>query len=182
MKLARAAMAALATLAAWVVCIPANAQSALIPYALQSDPAIPDITTKQQQEEVMSLFIAHVGLWLTRDPDRYPYERLITEDALFEYPYADTESARQIQGRKAVAEILRALPRAAADWKVGDVKLFQTAHSDVFFVSYNLSTAEHPYGQGYIARITVRNGQIANYYELWDRSDTGATSAATAHK
>jgi len=107
-------MAALATLAAWVVCIPANAQSALIPYALQSDPAIPDITTKQQQEEVMSLFTAHVGLWLTRDPDRYPYERLITEDALFEYPYADTESARQIQGRKAVAEILRALPRAAA--------------------------------------------------------------------
>jgi len=117
MKLACTAVAALATLAAFTLCISAYAQSDLIPYALQRDPAIPDITTKQQQEEVMSLFTAHAGLWLTRDPDRYPYERLITEDALFEYPYADTESARQIQGRKAVAEILRALPRAAADWK-----------------------------------------------------------------
>ncbi len=182
MKLSRSAMAALAALAALTVCTPANAQSALIPYALQTDPAIPDVTTRQQQEEVMSLFTAHVGLWLTRDPERYPYERLITEDALFEYPYADAESGRQIQGRRAVAEMLRALPRAAVDWKVDDVKLFQTAHSDVFFVSYNLSTAEHPYGQGYMARITVRNGQIANYYELWDRNVTGATSAATAHK
>src|SRR3954470_812276 len=182
MKLSRSAIAALAALAALTTCIPANAQSALIPYALQSDPAIPDITTKQQQEEVMSLFTAHVGLWLTRDPDRYPYERLITEDALFEYPYADTESVRHVQGRSAVAELLRTLPRTAVDWKFDDVKLFQTAHSDVFFVSYNLSTAQHPYGQGYIARITVRNGQIANYYELWDRNVTGATSAATAHK
>ena len=182
MKLAFTAVAALATLTAFTVSISANAQSDPIPYALQSDPAIPDITTKQQQEEIMSLFTAHIGLWLTRDRDRYPYERLITEDALFEYPYADNESVRHIQGRKAVAGMLRALPRAAVDWKIDDVKLFQTAHSDVFFVSYNLSTSEHPYGQDYLARITVRNGQIAGYYELWDRSVTGADSAATAHK
>src|SRR6476620_1640694 len=182
MKLSHSALAVLAALAALMVCTPANAQSALIPYALQRDPAIPDITTKQQQEEVMSLFTAHIGLWLTRDRDRYPYERLITEDALFEYPYADNESVRHIQGRKAVAGMLRALPRAAVDWKIDDVRLFQTAYSDVFFVSYNLSTSEHPYGQDYLARITVRNGQIAGYYELWDRSVTGADSAATAHK
>jgi len=27
----------------------------------------------------------------------------------------------------------------------------------------------------------VRNGQIANYYELWDRSVAGVATAETAH-
>jgi ketosteroid isomerase-like protein len=129
----------------------------------------------------MKLFTAHLGLWLTRDPDSYPYEKLITEDAVFEYPYAQAESARHIEGRAAIAETLRKLPRVASDWQVDDVKLFQTPHSEIFFVAYQLSAAQHAYAQRYLARITVRDGQIANYFELWDRSVAGAASATASH-
>jgi ketosteroid isomerase-like protein len=181
MKRLRAAIASIITMVALALSTHAYAQSAPIAYMLQTDPAIPDTTTKQQQDEVMKLFTAHLGLWLTRDPNSYPYEKLITEDAVFEYPYAQADSARHIEGRAAVAETLRKLSRTASDWQFDDVKLFQTPHSDIFFVAYSLSATQHAYAQRFLARITVRNGQIANYYELWDRSIAGATSAATAH-
>ena len=181
MKPVRAVIASIVTVAALTLSTHAYAQSAAIAYTLQTDPAIPDTTTSQQQDEVMKLFTAHLGLWLTRDPDSYPYEQLITEDAVFEYPYAQAESARRIEGRAAIAETLRTLRRPASDWQVEDVKLFQTPHPDVFFVAYVRSTAQHAYAQHYLARITVRNGQIANYYELWDRSVRGAASATASH-
>ena len=177
MKPIRVAIASIVTVAALALCNHAYAQSTAIAYAVQTDPAIPDTTTRQQQDEVMKLFTAHLGLWLTRDTTSYPYERLITEDAVFEYPYAQTESARYIEGRAAVAEALRKLPRAASDWRFEEVKLFQTPHPDVFFVTYKLSTTQYAYTQRYLARITVRDGQIANYYELWDRSVSGIVSA-----
>ena len=181
MKSIRVAIASIVTMAALALSNHAYAQSTAIAYALQTDPGIPDSTTRQQQDEVMKLFTAHLGLWLTRDTTSYPYERLITDDAVFEYPYAETQSARHIEGRAAVAEVLRKLPRAASDWRFDDVKLFQTPHADVFFVTYKLSTTQYAYTQRYLARITVRDGQIANYYELWDRSVAGAASATALH-
>ena len=180
-KIAMVAMVSMVTVAALMPSAPASAQSVSLAYVLQTDPAIPDITTRQQQDEVMKLFTAHRGLWLTRDPNGYPYEKLITEDAVFEYPYAEAESTRRIEGRAAVAEALRKLPRAASDWQFDDVRLFQTAHQDIFFVSYDLSAPQHAYAQHFLARITVRDGQIANYHELWDRDVTGGVSAANAH-
>ena len=104
MKPVRTAIASILTVAALALSTHVYAQSAPMSYVLRSDPAIPDITTKQQRDEVMRLFTAHVGLWLTRDPNTYPYEKLLTDDAVFEYPYAQTESARHIEGREAVAE------------------------------------------------------------------------------
>jgi uncharacterized protein len=181
MKPVRAAIASIVTVAALTLSAHAYAQSASIAYIPPSDPAIPDTTTMQRQDEVMKLFTAHLGLWLTRDPSGYPYEKLITEDAVFEYPYAEAESARRIEGRAAVAETLRKLPRAASDWEHGDVKLFRTLYPDVFFVAYNLSATQHAYAQSFLARITVRNGQIAHYLELWDRSVDGIASAAASH-
>jgi ketosteroid isomerase-like protein len=181
MKPLHIAIASILTVAALTLSSHAYSQSAPISYVLRSDPSMPDITTKQQQEEVMKLFTAHVGLWLTRDPNSYPYEKLITDDAVFEYPYAQTDSARHIVGREAVAEALRKLPRGESDWQFDDVQLFQTAHPEIFFVSYKLSAAHRAYTQTYLARITVRNGQIANYYELWDRSVSGVVSATNLH-
>ena len=181
-KIAIVAVVSIVAAAGLILSAPAQAQSVSIAYMLQTDPAIPDITTRQQQDDVMKLFTAHRGLWLTRDPAGYPYERLVTEDAVFEYPYAEAESARHIEGRAAVAEALRKLPRGASDWQFDDVRLFQTAYPDVFFVSYNLLAPEHAYAQHFLARITVRNGQIANYLELWDRDVTGVVSALNSHK
>jgi uncharacterized protein len=175
------AIASIVTLAAFALPARADAQSAPITHAMPANPAIPDAAVKQQQDEVMKLFTAHLGLWLSREPNSYPYERLITEDAVFEYPYAESESARYVEGRAAVAETLRKLPRAASDWQFEDVKLFRTLHPDVFFVAYTLSAPQHAYTQSFLARITVRNGQIANYLELWDLGVAGAVSATASH-
>jgi ketosteroid isomerase-like protein len=180
-KIAMAAMGSVFAVAAALSSSPASAQSVSLAYVLQNDPAIPDITTRQQRDDVMKLFTAHLGLWMTRDPNGYPYERLVTEDVVFEYPYAATETGRRIEGRAAVADALRKLPRGASDWQVDEVKLFQTAYPNVFFVSYDLSAPEHAYTQHFLARVTVRNGQIANYLELWDRDVVGAVSAANSH-
>jgi ketosteroid isomerase-like protein len=156
-----------------------------MPYSLQADAQIPSTTTKQQQDEVINLFTEHLGLWLSKDPSEYPYEQLITEDAVFEYPYAYPESARLIEGRKAVAESLRKLPLLASDWEFSDVKLIETPHPDIFFVEYKATAyvpaTGHSYEQRYLARITVRQGKIANYYELWDRDVQAAAFYNTAH-
>lgn len=180
-KIAMVAVGSVFAAGALMLSTAASAQSVSLDYVLQSDPAIPDVTTRQQRDDVMKLFTAHLGLWLTRDPNTYPYERLITEDAVFQYPYAPAESGRVIEGRAAVAEAVRRLPRGASDWQFEDVRLFQTAYQNTFFISYDLSAPQQGYKQHFLARVTVRNGQIANYLELWDRDVVGAVSAANSH-
>ncbi len=63
----------------------AQAQSAARAYPLQADPGISSIATNQQQDEVMTLMAAYLGLWLADDPGRYAVEQFVTEDAGFEY-------------------------------------------------------------------------------------------------
>jgi ketosteroid isomerase-like protein len=164
----------------------ANAEAASLRYVLQADPAIPSTTTRQQQDEVMGLMSAYLELWQSPDASRYPYENLITEDAVFEYPYANSESGRRIEGRAAVAEALRELPLKATDWQFGDFKLFQTPHADIFFVEYTakayVPASKQTYQQRYLARVTVREGKIAGYYEVWDRTANAAVLSSAAHR
>lgn len=180
----RFAFPLLALAAALAVTSHAHAQSAPLPYTLQADPQMPSTTTKRQRDEVMNLLTAHLGLWSTRNPNSYPYERLVTEDAVFEYPYAKIESERRIKGRAAVADTLRKSSGAGSDQMISDVKLFPTAHTDVFFVEYKaiafVPLSKQSYTQRYLARITVRQGKISNYYEVWDRDVESAALAATA--
>ena len=88
----------------------ANAQSQSAP-TLRTPPAEPgpsSIPTQQQQAEVRALMAAYLGLWLTEDPGRYAFG-FVTEDAVFEYPYADY-AYRRIEGREAVGQALRTFP------------------------------------------------------------------------
>jgi uncharacterized protein len=118
---------------------------------------------------------------LTRDPGSYPYERIVTEDAVFEYPYADVQASRRVEGRDAVARALRDQAPAALAWQFSDVKLFQTLHQDIFFVEYTATAysaaGEHALEQHRLARVTVRDGKIANYHELWSRAIASAPTA-----
>lgn len=164
----------------------ADAQSAPLAYMLQRDADIPGTTTKQQQDEVMRLMGAHLGIWLAPDRSRHPYEQLVTEDVVFEYPYSDEPSLRRIEGREAVAAALRGLPLEATDWTFSDLKLFETPHPDIFFVSYRakayVPATQRTYDQVFLARVTVRGGKIANYYELWDREAKAVAFGTAAQK
>ena len=66
-----------------------------------------------------------------------------------------------------------------------DLRLFQTLYPDIFFVAYKakayVPATQHTYESRYLARITVRNGKIADYVELWER-DTKAAAFGTPGK
>lgn len=147
-----------------------QAQSAPSPTA-PADPRTSSIATKQQQDEVKTLMAAYLGLWSAEDPDRYAFE-FVTEDAVFEYPYAD-DAHRRIEGREAIRQALRTFPVTASNWTFSDPRLFQTLHPDIFFVEYRakayVPATQHAYESRYLARITVRDGKIADYVELWER-------------
>ena len=152
----------------------ASAQSSPLPYTLQLERGIASITTLQQRDEAVRLFSAHLALWSAANPKEYPYADLLTDDAVYEYPYANNDSGLRVEGRNSVATIVRDLPGAAIDWQFHDVKLFETPHPDVFFVEYRANAyvpATHRLYEGrHIARITVRDGHIADYLEVWDRA------------
>ena len=145
-------------------------------YTLAADPGISRIATQQQQDEVKTLMAAYLGLWLAEDPSRYAFD-FVTEDAVFEYPYAD-DAYRRIEGREAVGRALRTFPVTASNWTFSDPRLFQTLYPDIFFVEYQakayVPATQHAYESRYLARITVRNGKIADYVELWERDAKAA--------
>ena len=171
----------------------AQAQSASDHYRLTANPGISRAAIDQQQTEVLALMAAYLGIWRAEDPASYAFEQFVTEDAVFEYPFADDASQR-VEGRKAIGEVLRKFPVLASNWQFTDLKLFQTLYSDMFFVEYranaNVPATQRTYESRHLARITVRDGKIANYYELWDRNAQATafgtpdrinrTSAATA--
>lgn len=157
-----------------------QAQSAPSPYTSPADSGTSSIAIQQQQDEVKTLMAAYLGLWLAEDPRRYAFE-FVTEDAVFEYPYAD-DAYRRIEGREAIGHALRKFPVTASNWVFSDLQLFQTLYPDIFFVEYKakayVPATQHMYESRYIARITVRDGKIANYLELWER-DTKAAAFGT---
>jgi uncharacterized protein len=173
----RSIAASLAAAVALATSASAQAQSGPIPSAPTADTRIASVATQQQQDEVMALMAAYLGLWSVEDPSRYAFEQFVTEDAVFEYPYAD-DASRHIEGRQAIGQALRRLPATASNWEFSDLRLFQTLYPNIFFVEYRakayVPTTQHIYQSRHLARITVRDGKIADYEELWERDAKAA--------
>jgi len=150
----------------------------------QSGPALhgsreaPNVAARQQQDEALDLVAAYLRAWSAEDPSRYPVDQFVTHDAVFEYPYAD-EASRRIEGRDAIARGLSKARLAASNWNFTGLRLFPTLEPGVFFVEYSASAyvpaTQREYESRYVARVTVRDGKIANYLELWER-DAKATA------
>ena len=178
----RSMAASLAVAVALATSVNTQAQSVPKPYTLQAGPGISSIATNQEQDEVMTLVAEYLGLWLAEDPSRYAFEQFVTEDAVFEYPYAD-DASRRIEGRKAIGQALPKFPVVASNWKFTDLRLFQTLYPNIFFVAYKanayVATTQNTYESRYLARITVRDGKIAGYNELWDRDAKAAAFGTT---
>ena len=156
-----------------------QAQSGPAPLASRE---APNLATKQQQDEVLTLVTAYLRAWSTEDPSSYSIEQFVSSDAVFEYPYAD-EASRGLEGRDAIARALRKTRLAASNWNFTGLRLFQTLESGVFFVEYKASAyvpaTQQQYESRYIARVTVRDGKISNYLELRER-DANATAFGVA--
>ena len=153
-----------------------QAQSPSTPHTPLPTAGTSSIATQQQRDEVKTLMAAYLGLWSAEDPSRYAFD-FVTEDAVFEYPYAD-DAYRRIEGREAIGQALREFPVSASNWMFSDLRLFQTLYPDIFFVEYKakayVPATQHTYESRYLARITVRDGKIADYVELWERDAKAA--------
>jgi ketosteroid isomerase-like protein len=173
--------ASLAVAIALTTSVRVQAQSAPSPYTRAAYPGTASIATQQHQDQVKGLMAAYLGLWSAEDPSRYAVE-FVTEDAVFEYPYAD-DAYQRIEGREAIGQALRKFPVTASNWMFRDLKLFETLYPDTFFVEYRakayVPATQHMYESRYLARITVRDGKIANYAELWERDTKAAAFGAT---
>jgi ketosteroid isomerase-like protein len=173
--------ASLAVAIALSTSVRVQAQSAPSPYTRAAYPGTASIATQQHQDQVKALMAAYLGLWSAEDPSRYAVE-FVTEDAVFEYPYAD-DAYQRIEGREAVGQALRKFPVTASNWMFRDLKLFETLYPDTFFVEYRakayVPATQHMYESRYLARITVRDGKIAHYAELWERDTKAAAFGAT---
>jgi len=147
----------------------ALAQSGPAPHASRE---APNVAARQQQDEALYLVAAYLRAWSAEDPSRYPVDQFVSDDAVFEYPYAD-EASRRFEGRDAIGQSLRKTGLAASNWSFTGLRLFQTLEPHVYFVEYKASAyvpaTQHTYESRYIARVTVRDGKIANYLELWER-------------
>jgi uncharacterized protein len=158
-----------------------QAQSAPTRYTPPADAGTSSIATQQQQDEVKTLMAAYLALWSAEDPGRYAFE-FVTEDAVFEYPYAE-DAYRRIEGREAIGQALRTFPVTASNWIFSDLRLFQTLYPDIFFVEYQakayVPATQQMYESRYLARVTVRDGRIANYAELWERDAKAAAFGTT---
>jgi len=168
----RSMTASLAVVVALTASANIQAQSAPISYTPPAEPGISSIATKQQQDEVMTLMAAYLGLWSAEDPSRHAFEQFVTEDAVFEYPYADSAALRRIEGRKEIEQALPKLPVMASNWSFTGLKLYQTLYPHIFFVEYTakayVPATQRIYASRHIARVTVRDGKIADYSELWE--------------
>lgn len=117
---------------------------------------------------------AHLKLWTAEDRAQYPYESILSDAVVYEFPYAEAPSDRRIEGKAAIADYLRNMARTATDWTFSDIKLIPTLEASVFFVSLKASAivrkTGRAYHQTYMLRITLDGDKISNLLVLWDQS------------
>ncbi len=131
---------------------------------------ISGIATRQMQDQVRALVAAYLGLWSIEVPSHSGLD-FVAENAVFEYPYAD-DAYRRIEGREAIEFALREFPATARNWIFSDPRLFQTTYPDTFFVEFTaqayVPATRRTYESRHLARITVTDGKISAFLELWD--------------
>ncbi|WP_343675032.1 nuclear transport factor 2 family protein [Chitinophaga sp.] len=103
---------------------------------------------------------------------REAYANLWTADAVHEYPFAPAPYASQIAGRDAITEYIAYVTQSATNWSFTNLVFSATADPDTVFVEFEgsalVTTTGKKYQQIYMGRITLREGKIANYRELWN--------------
>jgi len=76
-------------------------------------------------------------------------------------------------GREAVRQAAERKQPQAVNWSLHDLKLFETPYPNIFFIESSarafVPSTDRIYDGKHLARITVLDGKIASYYEIWNR-------------
>lgn len=131
-----------------------------------STQATPNLNT----ERASRLFKAHLAVFDPRSTSNYA--ELLTDDAVFEFPFAPAEFPSHVEGREAIAKYMTGLPQLAENWQFWDLTFSATTNPDVFFVEFKGSAeviaTKRKYEQTYIGRIETRGEKMSKYREFWN--------------
>lgn len=165
---------AISVAAVFALAAPYAAKADSRPLATPSYEAAGERAADQSEfDNVRRAIAAHLELWTSADPVAYPYETLLADDVVYEFPYADTPSSTRIEGKKAIADYLRGLAEPTTQWTFSNLRFFRTLEPNVFFVSFNgeatVRDTGRPYQQTFMIRVTMEGDKISNLNMLWDQ-------------
>jgi uncharacterized protein len=132
-------------------------------------------------ERVRRVFETHLAVF---DPQSTSnYAELLTDDAVYEFPFAPAEFPSRVEGKEAVAKYMTGLPQLAENWQFWDFDFSATTNPDVFFVEFkgsaDAAATGRKYEQTYIGRIEMRGEKMSNYREFWNPQAFDVFNAAT---
>jgi ketosteroid isomerase-like protein len=123
---------------------------------------------RERNMAVASRYIDAINRW-----DFDAMRELLAEDAVFEMPYAPEGFERKFVGREEIVAFIETVPGFIDAENLHDVRL-ETFHSDPGEVvaEYRSDMVIKPtgaeYRNEYVARFTVRGGQITRFAEYYD--------------
>ena len=124
-------------------------------------------TPNSSTERARRLFEAHLAV--LKSPSTPNYGEFLTDDAVYEFPFASTVFPSRIEGKEAVVKYMTGLPQIAKNWQFRDVTFSTTTNPDVFFVEFIVSAEASATGRKYeqpvIARGEMRGEKLWKYRE-----------------
>lgn len=103
--------------------------------------------------------------------DMAGFADLWAEDGVLEFPFASPGYPRRLEGRAAIAEYLRGYPDLLDIREIIAKTRHETTDPEVSVVEFEVAgvvvASGKPYQLGYVAVLTVRDGQIRHYRDYW---------------
>lgn len=92
-------------------------------------------------------------------------------DGQFTVAYPLTSGSPTMNGTQEILKGVKGLARLVKNISISDSTVFTTNNPDTFFVEYTLSIqgrAREPYTSPIVAKITLKDGKIAEIFEYYD--------------
>jgi len=132
-----------------------------------------DITTNGMGRAERA-FKLHLTLFTSKDMTTEAYSSFITDDVIYEFPYAPAPFANRLEGRDAVAAHQANIATLASNWNFKNLTFSATSDPDIIFVEFEggglVKSTGKVYQQVYTAQLTMRGEQIAHYREFFNPS------------
>ncbi|GAA2809464.1 nuclear transport factor 2 family protein [Crossiella cryophila] len=111
------------------------------------------------------------GLELLLAKDMAAFVQLWAPAGIMEFPFAAPGAPRRIEGRDAVWEYLRDYPEILDIREFPSVLVHETTDPEVLVVELEAAgfvvASGAPYRIGYVAVLTIRDGEIHTYRDYW---------------
>lgn len=126
-------------------------------------------TPNSNAERARRVFEAHLAV-LKNPQSASNYGEFLTDDAVYEFPFAPGEFPTRIEGKEEIIKYMNGLPQIAENWQFRDVTFSATTNPDVAFIEFIVSAEATATGRKYeqpvIARLEMRGEKMSKYREF----------------